>query len=147
MGIRFETTECTRCLGSGTYSYNAMHGRVCFKCKGRKTILTANGARAREFYMDNVTAVRRARASMVEVGDLVRVTWDYLGTLYTGHRRITSVTAHESGRIVFGFKANDCERETSMFPDAIISRKQPEYEEQIAKETVKRFKGATMEES
>lgn len=147
MRIRFETTECTRCLGSGTYSYNVMYGRMCFKCKGKKTILTANGARARGFYMDNVTAVRRGTASMVEVGDLVNVTWDYLGTLYTGHRRITSVTVSESGRIVFGFMANDCERETSMLPDAVVSRKQPEYEEKIMIETAKRFKGATLEEN
>lgn len=27
---------CTRCGGSGNYSYNPMYGRTCFKCNGRK---------------------------------------------------------------------------------------------------------------
>lgn len=28
--------NCTRCGGSGTYSFNLMHGTVCFGCGGRK---------------------------------------------------------------------------------------------------------------
>ncbi|MGG1146981.1 hypothetical protein [Bacillus wiedmannii] len=27
---------CTRCGGTGNYSYNPMHGSTCFKCEGRK---------------------------------------------------------------------------------------------------------------
>jgi len=30
---------CSRCGGSGHYSYNQMYGTVCFKCNGMKYLL------------------------------------------------------------------------------------------------------------
>ena len=39
------TEPCSRCGGSGHYSYNMMHGSVCFKCRGSKVQLIAKKAR------------------------------------------------------------------------------------------------------
>lgn len=48
MGFEIET--CSRCGGSGQYSYNQMTGSRCFKCHGQKYSLTKRGAAAREFF-------------------------------------------------------------------------------------------------
>jgi hypothetical protein len=34
--------DCTRCGGTGHYSYNMIHGTVCFKCNGAKKIPAKN---------------------------------------------------------------------------------------------------------
>ncbi len=39
-GTAFETETCSRCGGSGEYSYCEMHGRTCFKCHGKTVTLT-----------------------------------------------------------------------------------------------------------
>ena len=36
---------CTRCSGSGEYSYNMRHGRTCYKCAGTKWELDSPGKR------------------------------------------------------------------------------------------------------
>lgn len=43
--LRYETTECTRCGGSGRYSFNLMHGSVCYGCGGTGKKLTPLGER------------------------------------------------------------------------------------------------------
>lgn len=45
--LKYETQSCGRCGGSGSYSYCSMYGSTCFKCSGRKTVLTRAGAKAR----------------------------------------------------------------------------------------------------
>lgn len=67
--IPFETTECSRCGGSGHYSYCQQYGTVCFKCHGRGTTLTRRGAAAHEIYTASLTRP----ASDVRVGQMIRV--------------------------------------------------------------------------
>lgn len=69
--IRFETTECGRCGGSGRYSWNALHGDRCYGCGGTGVVLTKAGAAAKLAYW----AVARPEVPVTEVkvGDLVRV--------------------------------------------------------------------------
>lgn len=38
-----ETQPCSRCGGSGEYSYCQMYGRMCFKCSGNGRQLTKRG--------------------------------------------------------------------------------------------------------
>lgn len=38
--IRYETETCSRCGGTGNYSYCQMHGTTCFKCRGTGKQLT-----------------------------------------------------------------------------------------------------------
>lgn len=42
----YEMKSCSRCGGSGHYSYCSMYGTTCFKCGGRKKVATAAGAKA-----------------------------------------------------------------------------------------------------
>ena len=48
--MRFERTICSRCGGSGHYSYNATTGTTCFKCHGAKETLTSRGLMALEWF-------------------------------------------------------------------------------------------------
>lgn len=46
--LMFDRMACSRCGGSGQYSFNPMDGSRCFKCHGVGTILTKVGLKARE---------------------------------------------------------------------------------------------------
>lgn len=52
----FEIETCSRCGGSGTYSYCQTYGTTCFKCSGRKVMLTKRGAVAYEYFQDLMSA-------------------------------------------------------------------------------------------
>lgn len=64
---RFETTTCTRCGGSGRYSYCQMHGSTCFKCGSSGRQYTARGAAAAAW----LTARKTKKAKDVEFGEWV----------------------------------------------------------------------------
>lgn len=62
-----ETQTCTRCAGSGHFSYCQMYGSICFKCGGLGWTLTKRGKVANE-------ALRRMRskpASELVAGDVI----------------------------------------------------------------------------
>lgn len=42
----WEKVDCSRCGGTGSYSYCSQYGTTCFKCGGQKQVLTARGAAA-----------------------------------------------------------------------------------------------------
>ena len=46
--MNFETEICTRCGGTGNYSFNLINGSTCFKCKGKKLQYTKRGKVARD---------------------------------------------------------------------------------------------------
>lgn len=66
--IQFETEKCTRCNGTGQFSYNPRDGRTCFKCNGRKVQLTRRGMAARKTYDVVMDEMNRTWAD-VKVGD------------------------------------------------------------------------------
>lgn len=47
--ISYEREPCTRCGGSGHYSYNRIDGTRCFKCRGSGAQLTPRGKAALAF--------------------------------------------------------------------------------------------------
>lgn len=50
MAKLFESETCSRCGGSGQYSYCQSYGTTCFKCHGTKTTLTKRGAIAQRLF-------------------------------------------------------------------------------------------------
>lgn len=70
----YATEDCSRCGGSGTYSWCQRFGDTCFKCSGKGQQFTKEARAA----MDAVAAWRAERASVradsVQVGDLIRAT-------------------------------------------------------------------------
>ena len=65
----FETKPCSRCGGSGHYSYCYSHGTKCFGCNGRGWQFTKRGAAAQQFYADSLCIP----ASDVTVGQKIRI--------------------------------------------------------------------------
>lgn len=47
MMIVYERKECSRCGGTGRYSYNALHGSMCYGCNGRGRALSKRGLAAK----------------------------------------------------------------------------------------------------
>lgn len=69
MTLLFESKPCSRCGGSGHYSYCQSYGTRCFKCAGRCETLTKRGAVAQAAF----SASLRAPASMIEPGAIVEI--------------------------------------------------------------------------
>ena len=46
----FESVKCTRCQGTGEYSFCQDYGTRCFRCGGTKVTLTKRGEAARAYY-------------------------------------------------------------------------------------------------
>lgn len=65
----FETETCTRCGGSGEYSYCQMYGKTCFKCGGSGKQFTKRGAAANAY----LRAKRMRPASEVALGKWLRM--------------------------------------------------------------------------
>src|ERR1035437_5573481 len=66
MGLLFENETCSRCGGSGNYSYCATHGTRCFKCHGLKVVLTKRGAVAQRYLVELQTvAMKDLKAGQV----------------------------------------------------------------------------------
>jgi hypothetical protein len=66
---RLERETCSRCGGSGHYSYCQRFGTTCFKCSGRKEVYTKRGAAALAY----LKSLRSRPASEVKIGDQIKV--------------------------------------------------------------------------
>ena len=67
MKVDFERTQCSRCGGSGSYSYCQTYGTTCFKCGGTGQQLSKQGAKARAIYEAALTIP----VSDLKTGDIV----------------------------------------------------------------------------
>ena len=65
--LLFENKTCSRCGGSGNYSYCSMYGSTCFKCHGDGVVLTKKG-RAAQIWLN---AKKRKLLGEVAVGEWV----------------------------------------------------------------------------
>lgn len=90
--LRLERETCSRCGGSGNYSYCQRFGTVCFKCGGKKQALTKRGAAANEYLIK----LRSKPAREIQVGDMI---------MHDGHgigkscwTKVTEVRPGERGR-------------------------------------------------
>ena len=83
----FETETCSRCGGSGHYSYNPMYGTTCFKCHGRGYVFTKRGLAASQFYTESLSV----STADLEVGMYV---WDKF------NGRWERVESHDDDKVV-----------------------------------------------
>jgi hypothetical protein len=67
--LGFEIETCSRCGGSGEYSYCQSYGTRCFKCAGTKVTLTTRGKAAAVF----LRKLRTKTAGEVQFGEAVRI--------------------------------------------------------------------------
>jgi hypothetical protein len=64
---KLETETCTRCGGSGKYSYCQMYGDRCFKCAGSGKVLSKRGVAANKY----LTELRSKLSTDIQVGDAI----------------------------------------------------------------------------
>lgn len=69
----FEKETCTRCGGSGNFSWCQSHGSRCFKCGGKGETLTKRGAAASAF----LKRLLERPITTIKVGDRVRCEFWY----------------------------------------------------------------------
>lgn len=79
----FETETCSRCGGSGEYSYNQIDGTKCFGCGGNGLQYTPRGHQAHQFYV---------KLMQKPAGDFV-VGETYKDTVDRRQRRIIEIKA------------------------------------------------------
>lgn len=100
--LRYDTKSCSRCGGSGSYSYCSMYGTTCFKCRGRKKTLSAKGAKAsvavKAFITDNFSVA----VEDLTVGDRISVDGK-VGVIGSVERRSNSYGSRdlETGEMVW----------------------------------------------
>lgn len=87
----FEHVTCTRCGGSGNFSFNLMHGSRCYGCGGDGYQLTKRGKAAQNY----LNSLRKVAASDLNVGDLI---WFDLFDVKCCER-ITSIETDSRGAI------------------------------------------------
>jgi len=68
--LLFESKVCSRCQGSGHYSFNLRYGTVCFGCQGSGEQLTKRGNAAQNYFRELCTVL----VSELVVGDVIRGT-------------------------------------------------------------------------
>lgn len=68
--LGFETKPCSRCGGSGRYSWCQMWGDTCFKCSGKGITYTARGSEAIKFFRES----RKVLYTDLKIGD--RCYWE-----------------------------------------------------------------------
>ena len=96
MKIRFERKTCTRCGGSGTYSYCQMHGTVCFGCSGSGKQQSRNGKVRRREYDALLKAACEINAYFILPGDVIRL--PHRG--FKRWTRVEGVTINRQGMVV-----------------------------------------------
>lgn len=63
--LLFDHETCTRCCGTGSFSYCQSYGTTCFKCHGNGVTLTKKGAAANAWFH----AKKKKVAAEVKVGE------------------------------------------------------------------------------
>ena len=89
----FEVTNCGRCGGCGQYSFNLMHGSMCYGCRGTGKKYTKRCNAARELFIQ----LRSRKVEDIKVGDVV---------FENGWRTVTDIGSDDlnPGFIKLGFK-------------------------------------------
>lgn len=63
----FEVITCSRCGGTGEYSYNQLTGTRCFKCSGGRVVYSKRALAARRFWQE----IRSRKVTEIKVGDVI----------------------------------------------------------------------------
>lgn len=92
----FETKTCDRCGGSGSHSFNLMHGSRCYGCGGTGKTLTKSGKAAQSLFRDLISV----EPSKVQPGWLVW--WSDINPMAAGKWvRVSDVQVASDGAVYF----------------------------------------------
>lgn len=99
--VGFELVSCSRCGGSGRYSFNLMHGSQCYGCGGSGSVLSKRAAVARKAFYEGM----ERPVSELKVGDCV---YGSGAAVISANRwmRVLSIEVKASGSLSIGFKGH-----------------------------------------
>ncbi|MCP4552472.1 MAG: hypothetical protein GY834_10635 [Bacteroidetes bacterium] len=63
----FNMQVCTRCGGSGEYSFCHQYGTMCFKCQGTGKMFTKKGGKAYDFFLES----QHKQMDEIKIGDYI----------------------------------------------------------------------------
>jgi hypothetical protein len=96
----FSVEDCTRCHGTGKYSFNQVDGDKCYGCNGSGLKLTRKAAKAWKAYQEAAEAAMVSTCGEAKVGDRIKV-----GGMMTTYRWMTIANVEDdhlnAGRIMF----------------------------------------------
>jgi hypothetical protein len=67
----FPIETCSRCLGTGHYSYNLKDGTICYGCLGNGTQVTKPARQAWSLYLAELQRRKEPTVQNLEIGDIV----------------------------------------------------------------------------
>lgn len=126
--MKAETETCSRCGGTGHYSYNPMHGTICFKCHGSGLQYTKRGWKQKQVERK----FRTRKASDYKVGDVMEyeIVNPQSNSSTIGFCRIEEIEEQDD-RIVLIGKANGMRYAYHANPNTEIQRGLTAAEKQI----------------
>jgi hypothetical protein len=80
MALKFDTTECSRCGGSGRYSYNQIHGDRCYGCGGTGQVYTKAAVAAKKIW----DPIARPEIALTELRVGMKVRWQTMSGWIVG---------------------------------------------------------------
>lgn len=104
--LGFEIEDCSRCSGTGHYSYCQRYGTMCFKCGGKKWVYTKRGQAARTYYDELCTV----KGSELKIGDVIH----YVDVTFGGD-------VYGNKATVKGIENNDISTDKVLFSNGINS--------------------------
>lgn len=109
----FEHVTCSRCAGSGEYSYNQIDGSRCYGCCGNGWVLTKRGKAARNWLVAN----RSTEARHLVVGQ--RVYFDMGMTMFWA--AISAIAVQADGQIMLSCIRKSGTNSTVVPPETAIA--------------------------
>lgn len=92
--VKFENEVCSRCGGTGRFSYNQVDGSRCYGCNGTGVKYTKRGAAAHELYIKLLSKP----ASEIVAGEKI-----YCDGIGAGWYVVKSAKVLDSGMVDFDF--------------------------------------------
>jgi hypothetical protein len=90
---KLETEICSRCLGTGSYSWCPQYGSKCFRCAGRKRTLTDRGEAALNWMRAfNIVPATLLAPGMILLADLCSHNGPYSQYIIIGEIALDSAT-------------------------------------------------------
>lgn len=88
MALLFENAPCSRCGGSGKFSWCQQYGDTCFKCHGEGATLTKRGRAAQIF----LAGLRCRPANTIRIGDVIHCEIWYPGGTKSFFAPVTEIS-------------------------------------------------------
>lgn len=104
MALLFESETCSRCGGSGHYSYCQRYGTVCFRCQGNKQTLTKRGTAAQAYYIGLLSLPVSQLVPGMKIRDIGMTNGGDIFNQWLTVERIEADTTEYNGQVLLHYR-------------------------------------------